>query len=281
MEYKTLELEISEHIAHVRLNRPDVLNALNMQLFGEIKHCFESFNNNPDVRSVVLSGNGRMFCAGLDLKETAQTLLFQSQGGDPGRERERVHYNVEWLQQCLSAIDNCRVPVIAAIQNGCLGGGVDIVAACDLRLASTDAYFSIQEINVAIVADIGTLQRIPHLLPLGIVKELAYTGRKLPASEGQQYGFVNRILPDNDSLLAAAMELAAEIASKSPLAMMGTKRIINYQRDHSIDDGLSYVLAWNTGLMQGEDLLRSFTAVLKKQQPKYENLQADDLAPEI
>ncbi len=280
MTYKTLELEIVNHVAHVALNRPGSLNAMNMQMFGDIKHCFESFNNNPSVRAVVLSANGRMFCAGLDLKETADTLLFKSEGGDPGRERERVHYNVRWLQECLSAIDNCRVPVIAAIQNGCIGGGVDMVTACDLRLTSQDAFFSIQEINVAIVADIGTLQRIPHLLPLGIVKELAYTGRKLPAAEAQQYGFVNRVLPDNESLLAAAKELAEAIASKSPLAMMGTKRVINYQRDHSVDDGLSYVLAWNTGLMQGEDIQRSFSAVMQKQQPEYEDLLDDDLAPE-
>ncbi len=172
-------------------------------------------------------------------------------GTDPGRAREAFRRHVLTLQETFNCIDRARVPVIAAVQGGCIGGGVDLVTACDLRVGTADCFFTVQEINLAIVADVGTLQRIPHLLPQGLVRELAYTGRRFGAAEAARWGFLNRVEADHEAALASAHALAAEIAAKSPLAITGIKAVLNHGRDATIAQGLDYVATWNAGHASG------------------------------
>ncbi len=277
MTYETLEVTIKDHIAHVAMNRPEKLNAMNGTFFSEIGKAFKALDANPDVRAVVLSGNGKHFTAGLDLKESGSVL--GAAEGDPARVRDKLRRHILWLQDSFSAIDTCRVPVIVAIHGACVGGGIDLIAAADIRVASEDAWFSVQEINVAIVADLGTLQRAPYLLPLGILKELAYTGRKMMADEAKSLGFINHIHSTKEATLEAAFEIARAIAGKSPLAVVGTKAVLNHARDHSIADGLDYVATWNSGMLLGEDLMKAATAALTRQETTFANLlESDDPA---
>lgn len=277
MTYETLTVEITDHIAHVAFNRPDSLNAMNGTMFGEIGKAFRALDADPSVRAIILSGNGKHFTAGLDLKESA-TVLGGAEG-DPARVREKLRRHILWLQDCFTAIDTCRAPVIAAVHGACIGAGVDVITACDIRLSTPDAWFTIQEINVGIVADVGTLQRAPHVLPLGIVKELAYTGRKMHPDEALRLGFMNRVCADTDDLHQQALSIAQEIASKSPLAVAGTKAVLNHARDHTVADGLDYVATWNSGMLLGEDLMKAATAALTRQSVAFDDLlESDDPA---
>lgn len=277
MTYETLEVSIKDHVAHVAMNRPEKLNAMNSNFFSEIGKAFKALDADPNVRAIVLSGNGKHFTAGLDLKESASVL--GGAEGEPARVRDKLRRHILWLQDSFNAIDTCRVPVIAAIHGACVGGGIDLIAATDIRVATEDAWFSVQEINVAIVADLGTLQRAPYLLPLGILKELAFTGRKMKPDEAKSLGFINHIHPDKKAVLQAAFELAELIASKSPLAVVGTKAVLNHARDHSIADGLDYVATWNSGMLLGEDLMKAATAALTRQEATYADLlESDDPA---
>ena len=276
MPYETIDVKIDGPIAHVAMNRPDKLNAMNGAFFSEIGAAFRMLDNNPAVRAVVLSGNGKHFTAGLDLKESASVLGGASQTDDPARVREKLRRHILWLQDSFTAIDNCRAPVIAAIHGACVGGGIDLIAACDIRLASHDAWFAVQEINVAIVADLGTLQRAPYLLPLGILKELAFTGRKMTVEEAKSHGFINHVHADKAGTLDAALEMAQSIASKSPVAMAGTKAVLNHARDHTVSDGLDYVATWNSGMLLGEDLMKAATATLTRQNASFTDLLASD-----
>ncbi|WP_417449919.1 crotonase/enoyl-CoA hydratase family protein [Kordiimonas sp.] len=274
MAYKTLEVTIENNIAHVAMNRPDKLNAMNGTFFAELGKTFKALDADPAVRAIVLSGNGKHFTAGLDLKESASVM--GAAEGDPARVRDKLRRHILWLQDSFNAVDNCRIPVIAAIHGACVGGGIDLIAACDIRIASSDAWFSIQEINVAIVADLGTLQRAPYLLPLGILKELAYTGRKMPASEAKGLGFVNHVHDDKDMTLKAAFDIAGQIAGKSPLAVSGTKAVLNHARDHTVADGLDYVATWNSGMLLGEDLMKAASAALTRQHAEFAPLHESD-----
>ncbi|TNE67190.1 MAG: crotonase/enoyl-CoA hydratase family protein [Alphaproteobacteria bacterium] len=277
-EYETLTLSIEGHIAHVSLNRPDKLNAMNHAMFHEIGAVFRHLDSDTDVRAIVLSANGKHFTAGLDLKESG-SVLGDTGGTDPARVREKLRRHILWLQDCFTALEECRAPVIAAIHGACLGAGIDLTSACDIRVATADTWFAIQEINVAIVADVGTLQRAPYLLPNGILRELALTGRKFTVQEADKYGFVNQIAPDRDAAIAAAMALAAQIASKSPLAVAGTKAVLNHARDHTVADGLDYVATWNSGMLLGEDLMKAASAALTRAEVSFAGLlESDDPA---
>jgi enoyl-CoA hydratase len=220
---------------------------------------------------VIVASTGRHFTAGLDLKWAGTSL--SADGADAGRNREAFRRHVKTLQDTFNVVDRCRVPVIAVVQGGCIGGGVDFVTACDLRIGTADCFFTIQEINIAIVADVGTLQRIPYLLPHGLIRELAYTGRRFPADEARQWGFLNRVEPNHDAALAAAMAMAREIAAKSPLAIAGVKQVLNAGRDQSIDEGLEYVALWNAAMLQGDDMKAAVTAQMTKTAAVFANLK--------
>lgn len=269
-EATTFDVTAEGGVAHLVLNRPDAFNSMTEAFWGELPAFFESVNERPDIRAVVVSALGKHFTSGLDLGWAGGAL--GSAHADAGRAREKFLRHIRWMQRTFTAVDQCRVPVIAAIQGGCIGGGVDFVTACDLRLGTADCFFTIHEVNIAIVADVGTLQRIPHLLPQGLVRELAYTGRRWKAAEAERQGFLNRVLPDAQSCTAAALELAHEIAAKSPLVIAGIKQVLNRGRDQGIAEGLEQVALWNAAMLQGEDVGRAVAAQMAKKTADYADL---------
>jgi enoyl-CoA hydratase len=271
MAYTTLTLSVADHIAHVQLCRPAELNTMNAAFWPEMVQLFADIDANQDVRAVVISSTGKHFTAGLDLAMAAGD--FAPSKDDPGRVREKLRRKILAMQESFSVIDRCRVPVIAAIQGGCIGGGVDLVTACDMRIGTANSFFTIQEVNVGIVADVGTLQRITYLLPQGLVRELAYTGRRFGAEEALRYGFINRMEADADAALAAAFAIAGEIAAKSPLVTSGIKQVLNYGRHHSIEDGLEYVATWNAAMLLSVDLEEAMMASMQKRTATFTNLK--------
>lgn len=271
MELQTLSLSIADNIAEVRMTRGEALNTMNAAFWDEMVQIFDAIDADPSVRAVVFSSTGRHFTAGLDLGWAAQT--FRDGAAEVGRAREALRRKVKRMQETFNVVDRCRVPVIAVVQGGCIGGGVDLVTACDMRVGTADCFFAIQEISVGIVADVGTLQRIPYLLPQGLVRELAYTGRRFTADEAKHWGFVNRVEASHEAALEAGLALARDIASKSPMAIAGIKRVLNHGRDHSIDDGLEYVAIWNAAMLPGEDMETAFTAQVARETPRFRDLQ--------
>ncbi|MEM9878184.1 MAG: crotonase/enoyl-CoA hydratase family protein [Pseudomonadota bacterium] len=270
MAFETLDFSVADKVATLTLSRPEALNTMTPEFWDEMVAVFAEIEDEPDIRCVVIASTGKHLTAGLDLKSFADLQVDASL--DIARQRELFRRKVLRMQRSFSVIDRCRVPVIAAIQGGCIGGGVDLACACDMRLVTQDAYFTIQEINIGIVADVGTLQRMPAQLPDAIMRELAYTGRKLTAAEAVQYGFVNAAHRDHAAVLEAAKVLASDIAAKSPLAMSGIKNVLNFCRDHSIEDGLDYVATWNAAMLQGDDPERAIGAVLMKQETAFADL---------
>jgi enoyl-CoA hydratase len=267
-EYKQFKVSIENNIAHVAFNRPKKANSLNGEAWIEMKAIFEALHKNVDARVIILSGEGKNFCAGIDLQLLMNASQFDAKC--EARKREQLRDFIIHLQDCITAIEKCRKPVIAAIHGCCIGGGVDIVSACDMRYATKDAYFSIQEINLGLVADIGTLQRMPKIIAPGIMAELAYTGRKFYGAEAKEIGFSNRTYENKESMMEGVMGLAKEIASKSPLCIRGTKEILLYTRDHSVDESLNYMVAWNASMLLSNDIFEAMAAYMQKRDAVFE-----------
>lgn len=268
MEYTALQIEIENHIAHIQINRPNKANSLDQNAFEEITRAFEEMDDNEDVRVVILSGNGKHFCAGIDL-----SLLLGLEGhikdSCEGRKREKLRKLVLRLQAPMNAIEACRKPVLLAVQGGCIGAGLDIAAACDMRFATETGYFTLKEIDMGMVADLGVLQRLPGVISQGMVREMAYTGRKVLGTEAKEIGLVNKVFADTDSMMTHVRELAATIAAKSPLSIRGTKEMLNYGRDHTIADGLNYIATWNAAMILSEDLMKAGQAAMMKTTPEF------------
>ena len=246
-----LSVTIDGGVAHVELARPDKSNAMDRDMFAAIGDTFRTLGHDPAVRAILLSGRGRHFTAGLDLEYAASQFRPAT---DAGRAAEAKLRHIEWLQDCFSAVEQARPPVIAAVHGGCIGAGVDLAAACDLRLAGADAFFQIAEVDVAITADLGTLQRLGYLIPQGLLRELTYTGRRVDAAEAARIGLVNRVEPDRDGAIAAGLGLARTIAAKSPLAVAGAKKNLNYSRGRPVEEGLRDVALWNAAALATADL---------------------------
>lgn len=255
-----------DNVALVELARPDRLNAMDGDMFAAIGETFRTLGTDPAVRAIVLAAQGRHFTAGIDLEYVGSQFPPVT---DAGRAAEARFRHIEWLQALFTAVEQARVPVIAAVHGACVGAGVDLIAACDIRVAATDAYFQIAEVDVAITADLGTLQRLGYLIPHGIVRELTYTGRKLGAEEAARIGLVNGLAADRDAALEAAMDLARTIAAKSPLAVAGAKRSLNYSRGRTVEEGLRDVALWNAGTLLSADLGAAVQARLTKQVPAF------------
>lgn len=266
-EYQAFVVELSGNVAHVQINRPEKINAMNAAFWTEIIDIFQWVENTDAVRAVVLSGAGKHFSSGIDLMLLASVA--NELGKDVGRNARLLRRKILELQASFNAVDNCRKPVLAAIQGYCIGGAIDLISACDMRYAAQDAQFSIKEVDIGMAADVGTLQRLPRIIGDGMLRELAYTGRQFGAEEARSIGLVNRVFADQQSLLAGVMQIAEEIAAKSPIAVTGTKAMISYMRDHTINDGLEYVATWNSAMLQSNDLRVAIAAHMSKQKPEF------------
>ncbi|MFG0631347.1 MAG: crotonase/enoyl-CoA hydratase family protein [Gammaproteobacteria bacterium] len=266
-DYTAFKVELTDNIAHVQINRPEKINAMNAAFWEEIIAIFKWIDDTDAVRAVVISGAGKHFSSGIDLMMLAS--LANQLGKDVGRNARLLRQTILRMQASFTAVDNCRKPVLAAIQGYCLGGAIDLVSACDMRYCSSDAQFSIKEIDMGMAADVGTLQRLPRIIGDGVMREMAYTGRHVEAEEARQIGLVNRVYPDQAALLDGVFAIAREIAGKSPIAVAGTKEMIGYMRDHRIDDGLEYIATWNAAMLQSEDLRVAVAAHMSKQKPTF------------
>ena len=271
MGYTCFDIEESGGVAHVRLSRGDQLNTMIPEFWSELPAIVDEVSDAGRARVLVLSSTGRHFCAGMDLSVFGDPTL-QGESGEIGRQRANLRLNILHLQRSFTVLEQSRMPVLAAIQGACVGGGVDLVTAADCRYATADAWFSIHETNIGMTADVGTLQRLPKLIPLGVAREYAYTGRRLIAERARELGLVNEVFDDHASMMEAVMAVAAEIASKSPLAVHGTKEAINYSRDHTVEESLRHIALWQSGMFHPTDLVESFQAQTEGRPPAYDDL---------
>jgi enoyl-CoA hydratase len=268
--YTTLSVSIANHIAHVRLTRPEQLNSMNPAFWHELPNAVRSIDQHSAARVIVISSLGKHFSAGMDL--SVFTQMGKDFGGEPARRGEKFRRSVLELQDSFNALEQVRMPVLVAIQGGAIGGAVDMICACDSRYCTEDAFFTIKETEIGMTADVGTLQRLPHLIPQGLVRELAYTGRNWGAQEALAQGFVNQVFADQEAMLKAVMKIASKIAMHSPMAVAGCKEMINYTRDHSVADSLNYMATWQSGMFQMPDIQEAMTAQQQKRMPEYEEL---------
>lgn len=272
MGSRCFEVTESDRIAHIVLNRPDELNTMTPDFWRELPQLVDEISDRGQARAIVVSSTGKHFSAGMDIGVFTSGDLNDADEVETGRARSNLRYNVLHLQDTFTAFERARMPVLAAMQGGVVGGAVDMVTACDMRYASADAWFCIHEINIGMTADVGTLQRLPKLIPEGIVRELAYTGDRMSADRAKEVGLVNEVYADHESLLDGVLEIAQRIASRSPLAVHGSKEMINYTRDHSVAESLKYMAAWQTGMFQPTDVIESFGAQMEKREPEYDDL---------
>ncbi len=266
MSYETLAVSLSNGIARIEFNRPDKANALSERMWFELKDACQWLDETPAARVGILSGRGRHFCAGIDL-EMLQALQAAVKDLPPGHRQERLYQRIVALQACVSALETCRKPILASIHGACVGGGIDLITACDLRYATIDARFSVKEIDIAIVADVGTLQRLPRIVGEGVARELVLTGREFTGLEAAQMQLVNRTFANQQELSLEVERIATAIAQKSPLAIRGTKETLNFSRDHSVAEGLAYVAAKNASLLFAPDVAEATTALAARRRP--------------
>lgn len=267
--FETLALQQEGAVALLSLNRPDKANAMNWAMWQDIRSAMQWADRTPEVRVVVLRAEGPHFTAGIDLG-MMMGLQGQIQDDCEARLREKLRGLILELQDTLSSLERCRKPVLAAVHGACLGGGIDLICCADMRYCSQDAEFAIKEIDIGMVADVGTLQRLPKLIgSQGLVRELAFTGRSVAAQEALALGLVNRVFASRTELDAGVLELAQRIASKSPLAVRGTKQALNYARDHSVADGLEQIASWNAAMLLSEDLMNALMKGRSGQAPKF------------
>ena len=276
MSYKCFEVTIKNNIAHIVLNRPKKRNSMIHEFWDELPLIVKGIDSNSKARVIVLSSTGPHFTAGLDLSVFGSSIKTSTDADAQEKlqrqEGARFFDTVKYMQEAFSCLDNCRLPVLAAIQGGAFGGGVDLITACDMRYMTADGFITIYEINIGMTADVGTFPRITKLIPEGVVKELAYTGRRLTAAEALTHGLINEIYPDHKTMLNGVLKIAAEIATKAPLAVYGSKRIINYARDHSTDDTLDYIGIWNASMLQSAEIKEAIKASAEKREGDFVDL---------
>ncbi|MEO7954863.1 MAG: enoyl-CoA hydratase-related protein [Polaromonas sp.] len=261
-----LSLNTTDYIAHLVLNRPAAMNTMNPVFWRELDAVLTHVNKAGEARVLLISSTGKHFSAGMALETFGGDIAMDDQSPEG---RAAIFDLLAGMQATFTQLETLRMPVIAAIQGGCIGGAVDMVTACCLRYATADAFFCIEEINIGMVADVGTLQRLPKLVPLAIVKELAYTGRKLGAARALACGLVNEVFDTHEAMLAGALQCAREIAAKPPVAIWGTKQAIHYARDHPVDEALKQ-MGWLQGAIWSNRHVReSVTAMKEKRQPDF------------
>jgi enoyl-CoA hydratase len=267
------EVTIQDKIAHIQLKRPEAFNSMTRDFWNELPIIVNDINDNARARVIVITSTGKHFCAGMDLAVFATSDgVTGSATSDAQTRGENFRHHVHHLQDTFTCLDKARVPVLVAIQGGCIGGAVDFVSACDIRWATKDAFFCIQEINIGMTADVGTFPRLCKLLPDGHVRELAYTGKRMKADQALAVGLVNEVFDTHEELVTHVMSVAREIASKAPLAVTGSKVMINYARDHSIADGLDYIATWQAGMFAPVHMAEAFRANAAKQAGQFPDL---------
>jgi len=263
-ETSQFKVEKDAHLAWLTLNRPEKRNTMGTQFFKELSQHLANFDQDATVRAVIIKSEGKSFTAGTDLEEAGSLL-----SGQAADQREATRRKIMSLQEGITSIERCRKPVIAAIHSHCIGGGIDLISACDIRIATQDAVFSIRETPMGIIADLGTLQRLPFIIGHGWFRELALTGRNFSADEALQMRLITRICENRDALYAEAEKLAGQIAACPPLTVQGAKEVILYSRDNGIDAGLQYVAQKNAAALPSEDVFEAVTAFMEKREPAF------------
>jgi enoyl-CoA hydratase len=267
--YNSLNVSTENHIAYLSIHRPEKANAMDEDFWKELPLVLKELERNAEVRVILLYGEGKHFSSGIDLA-MLMGLKQSIAGLEIGRAGEKVYQFVVGLQETINAVEKCVKPVIACVHGACVGAGVDLISACDMRYASEEAYFCVKEADMGIIADLGTLQRLPKIIPTGIAAELAYTARKMPATEAEKYGLVNKVFATKESMMEGVKEIANIIAAKSPLVMRGVKKTLLYSRDHTIQEGLSFIAHWNASQLMSKDVEISVMAQMQKQTPSFE-----------
>lgn len=262
----SFEITRDGSVAHLRLTRPEASNALDMGFWRSFGPALKALDATGEVAVLVISGDGKNFCAGMDISVFASGAILKT---DTAPERQAFHQAARDLQEALSVLERVRFPVIAAIQGACVGAGLDLVAACDLRLAAQGAYFRIEEINIGMMADLGSLQRLPKLMPEGVVREMAYLGSSLTAERAERLGFVNAVAPDAEAVIADSLDTARRIATKAPIAVSGSKAALNYARDHSVAEGLEWAAVMQGSIWQPSDIMAAIQARMARSEAEF------------
>ena len=270
-KYSCFDVSIENGVAYVTMNRPDKLNTMVKVFWKELPEIVNDIDRNAEARVLVLQAEGKHFSAGMDFGNFSDDG--QSKDKEPARLREFFYNEILELQDTFSSLEDCRMPTIAAIQGACIGGAIDMVSACDMRYCDEDAFFKIAEVDIGIAPDVGTLQRLPSLMPIAAVRELAYTGRKFDASEAKNLGLVNEVYSSKEDMLKQVMLKAEEIAKKSPLVTRVIKKQINYARDHSVKESLDYGAAWNSSLISRKDMKAALEAFFNKSEAEYDDIE--------
>ena len=274
MAYTRMNVGKADGVGCIELDQPGEYNRMPPAFWEEFPRAVRELDAGGDVRALIIAATGKHFSAGMDLSVFTGGGNGPAQGADGGRRGEVARRRIGEFQDAFTAVAAARMPVLAAVQGGCIGGGVDLVAACDMRYCTEDAFFCIQEVNIGLAADVGTLQRLPLLIPDGLMRELAYTGRRLHADEAQRAGLVNAVFETREAMLEAVRGIAREIAAKSPLAVASTKHLLDYTREHGVEQSLAYQRVWMGAVNHGGDMAKYFAARAQGELPRY-----DDLAP--
>jgi enoyl-CoA hydratase len=266
------DVSITDQVAHIVMSRGAELNTFTPQAWADLPAIVRDIDHNARARAIVVSSTGKHFTAGMDLAVFQRPDGIVGTKADPHLRAEKFRADLKGLQQSFNCLEEARMPVLAAVQGGCIGAGVDMVSACDMRFATKDAFFCIQEINIGMTADVGTFPRITRLMPEGWVRQIAYTGERLPADKALRLGLVNEVFETQAAMLAHVMGVAKEVASKNPLAVTGSKAMINYARDHSIADALDYIGVWNAAMLSGPHMKEAFAAKAEKRDANFPDL---------
>ena len=270
---KPFDVEINNSIAHIRFNRPEKRNSMNEDFWRLFPKEVEELDDSGEIRALIVSSTGPHFSAGIDLSMFKDDVVEHETNQELGRSRGYFIQQLKFLQRAASCLEDARFPVVAAVQGGCIGGGIDLITAADIRLCTKDAFFLIEEINVGLAADIGTIQRLPKIIPAGIAREWTMMGEKISAERAKEVGLVSSLHESHEEMIDSAFEMAEKLASKTPLAMWVTKEVLNYSRDHSVKEGLDNVALWNAATLHKEDVMTTMMSKMQKKKPENRNLR--------
>ena len=270
---KPFDVEVNNSIAHIRFNRPEKRNSMNEDFWTMFPKEVEELDDSGEIRALIVSSTGPHFSAGIDLSMFKDDIVESETDNEIGRSRGYFLQQLKFLQNAVSCLEAARFPVVTAVQGGCIGGGIDLITAADIRICTKDAFFLIEEINVGLAADIGTIQRLPKIIPAGIAREWTMLGEKVSADRAKEVGLVSSLHDNHEEMMKNAFEIAEKLASKTPLAMWVTKETLNYSRDHTVKESLENVALWNAATLHKEDVMSTMMSKMQKKKPEYRNLR--------